>query len=77
MRDIHRSCRKSLHDYLTISRVIEAGEEEPVTIPADFDPAAIRLVGNVTAAAVPRRPEASWLEGQLGPFPRPASPPRR
>jgi Domain of unknown function (DUF2760) len=48
VRDIHRSCRKSLHDYLTISRVIEAGEEERVTIPADFDPAEIRLVGNVT-----------------------------
>jgi Domain of unknown function (DUF2760) len=50
VRDIHRSCRKSLHDYLTISRVIEAGEEERVTIPPDFDPAAIRLVGNVTGA---------------------------
>src|SRR5271155_1504538 len=44
-RDIHRSCRKSLHDSLTISPVIEGGEEERVKIPADFDPAAIRLVG--------------------------------
>ena len=50
VRDIHRGCRKSLHDYLTITPVIEAGEEERVTIPADFDPAAIRLVGNVTGA---------------------------
>jgi hypothetical protein len=47
VRDIHRGCRKALHDYLTISHVIESPEEQPVTIPADFDPAAIRLVGNV------------------------------
>jgi len=50
VRDIHRNCRKSLRDYLTIVPVIESGEEERVTVPADFDPAAIRLVGNVTGA---------------------------
>jgi hypothetical protein len=47
VRDIHRGCRKALRDYLTISHVIEGPEEQSVTIPADFDPAAIRLVGNV------------------------------
>jgi hypothetical protein len=47
VRDIHRGCRKSLEDYLTIEPVIDAAEEERVTVPADFDPAAIRLVGNV------------------------------
>ena len=50
MRDIHRGCRKSLHDYLTIEPVIDAAEEERVTVPADFDPAAIRLVGNVNGS---------------------------
>jgi hypothetical protein len=50
VRDIHRGCRKSLRDYLTIAPVIDAAEEERVTIPADFDPAAIRLVGNVVGA---------------------------
>jgi hypothetical protein len=50
VRDIHRGCRKSLHDYLTISHVIEGAEEQPVTIAADFDPAAIRLVGNVNGS---------------------------
>jgi hypothetical protein len=50
VRDIHRSCRKSLHDYLTIAPVISGAEEDRVTIPADFDPAAIRLVGNVTGS---------------------------
>jgi hypothetical protein len=47
-RDIHRGCRKSLHDYLTIEPVISAAEEDNVTVPANFDPAAIRLVGNVS-----------------------------
>ncbi len=67
VRDIHRGCRKSLRDYLTIAPVIEAAEEERVTIPADFDPAAIRLVGNVTGAPpFAGGPQASWLAGQLG-----------
>ena len=47
VRDIHRCCRKSLRDYLTIEPIIDAAEEERVTVPTDFDPAAIRLVGNV------------------------------
>jgi hypothetical protein len=50
VRDIHRRCRKSLGDYLTIEPVMNAAEEERVTIAADFDPAAIRLIGNVNGA---------------------------
>ena len=50
VRDIHRGCRKSLHDYLTIEPVINAAEEERVSVPTDFDPAAIRLVGNVNGS---------------------------
>ena len=50
VRDIHRGCRKSLHDYLTIEPIIEGAEEQPVTVPSDFDPAAVRLVGNVNGA---------------------------
>jgi hypothetical protein len=50
VRDIHRGCRKSLHDYLTIEPIIDAAEEQPVTVPADFDPAAVRLVGNVNGS---------------------------
>ena len=40
VRDIHRGCRKSLRDYLTIEPVINAAEEERVSVPTDFDPAA-------------------------------------
>jgi hypothetical protein len=50
VRDIHRGCRKSLHDYLTIEPVMKAQEEDQVTIAADYDPAAIRLIGNVNGA---------------------------
>jgi Domain of unknown function (DUF2760) len=50
VRDIHRGCRKSLRDYLTIEPVIDAAEEAKVSIPTDFDPAAIRLVGNVNGS---------------------------
>lgn len=50
VRDIHRGCRKALHEYLTIEPVLKGAEEERVTVPADFDPAAVRLVGNVNGS---------------------------
>lgn len=50
VRDIHRGCRKSLRDYVTLEPVLPAAEEAQVTVPADFDPAAIRLIGNVNGA---------------------------
>jgi hypothetical protein len=50
VRDIHRGCRKSLRDYLTLEPVLPNAEEERVTVPADFDPAAIRLIGNVNGS---------------------------
>ena len=49
VRDIHRGCRKSLRDYLTLEPIMNAAEEERVTIAADFDPAAIRLAGGTRA----------------------------
>jgi len=50
VRDIHRGCRKSLRDYLTIEPIMSAAEDAPVTITPDFDPAAIRLIGNVNGS---------------------------
>ena len=50
VRDIHRGCRKALRDYLTIEPVLPAAEGTAVDVPADFDPAAIRLVGNVAGS---------------------------
>src|SRR5439155_12614841 len=47
VRDIHRGCRKALHDYLTIRPILGGPEDSPVTVAPDFDPAEIRLTGNV------------------------------
>ena len=50
VRDIHKGCRKAIHDYLTIEPVMDAVEDARVTVGADFDPAAIRLIGNVNGS---------------------------
>jgi hypothetical protein len=50
VRDIHRGCRKALRDYFTVEPVLGASEGEPVTVAPDFDPAAIRLTGNVAGS---------------------------
>lgn len=50
VRDIHRGCRKALHEYVKIEPVMNAAEEEQVTVAADFDPAAVRLIGNVNGS---------------------------
>jgi hypothetical protein len=50
VRDIHRGCRKALRDYFTVEPVLNVPEEATVDVPPDFDPAAIRLTGNVTGS---------------------------
>jgi hypothetical protein len=50
VRDIHRGCRKALRDYMTLEPVLSAAEGESVTLPADFDPAAVRLTGQVSGS---------------------------
>ena len=47
-RGIHESCRKALHAAVTVEPVMSGEEGATVTIPAGFDPAAIRLVGAVS-----------------------------
>ena len=48
VRDIHRSCRKALQDHLVLEPVLNDAEGAEVTVPAGFDPSAMRLTGNVT-----------------------------
>lgn len=48
VRSIHASCRQVLERYVKLDPVIDSDEDQPVTVPAGFDPAAIKLVGNVT-----------------------------
>lgn len=48
VRDIHRQCQAALKEHLTLEPVLPQGEGATVEVPAGFDPAAVRLVGNVT-----------------------------
>ena len=48
VRDIHRTCRKALQDHLVLEPVLAEAEGAEVTVPAGFDPSAVRLTGNVT-----------------------------
>lgn len=47
VRDIHRGCRKALREYLTVEPVLGAAEGGEVTVPGGFDPAEVRIIGNV------------------------------
>jgi len=47
-RGIHESCRKALRLAVTVEPVMLGEEGATVTVPAGFDPAAIRLVGAVS-----------------------------
>ena len=46
-RGIHASCRKALRSAVTVEPVMPGEEGSTVTVPAGFDPASIRLVGDV------------------------------
>jgi hypothetical protein len=48
VRSIHTSCRQVLARYLKLEPIISSEEDQFVTVPVGFDPAAIKLVGNVT-----------------------------
>jgi hypothetical protein len=47
VRDIHRGCRKVLVEHVELMPIIKQEEESRVEVPAGFDPAVIRLTGNV------------------------------
>jgi hypothetical protein len=48
VRDIHASCRKSFLEHLTLVPILTQSEGSEVEIPTGFNPAEIRLTGNVT-----------------------------
>lgn len=48
VRELHASCQKALAQYVTLEPVIDGEEDRPVTVEAGFDPASVKLVGNVT-----------------------------
>jgi hypothetical protein len=47
VRTIHTSCREVLDRYLKLEPIIPSEEDQPVTVPTGFDPAAIKLLGKV------------------------------
>jgi hypothetical protein len=48
VRSIHTSCRQVLERYIKLEPILSSEEDQPVTVPVGFDPAAIKLVGNVS-----------------------------
>lgn len=48
VRDMHESCRSTLNRYLNLQPVVPGEEGKPFTVQAGFDPATIKVIGNVT-----------------------------
>jgi Domain of unknown function (DUF2760) len=48
VRDVHTGCRGVLTRYVMLEPILSGKEGEPTSVPPDVDPAAVRLVGNVT-----------------------------
>lgn len=49
-RTVHAGCKKVLESYLQVEPVLREPEGASVTVAAGFDPAAVRLTGNVVGA---------------------------
>jgi hypothetical protein len=47
-REVHQSCRQVLERYLRLEPIVGSAEGQPVSVQAGFDPAAIRMIGNVS-----------------------------
>jgi hypothetical protein len=47
VRTIHETCRQTLGQYVELEPVLNSEEDQLVTVEAGFDPAAIKLIGNV------------------------------
>jgi hypothetical protein len=47
VRTIHETCRRVLDHYVKLEPILNSEEDQPVTVQVGFDPAAIKLIGNV------------------------------
>jgi hypothetical protein len=52
VRSIHEACRQVLERYLKLEPILNSEEEQRVTVQAGFDPAAIKLIGNLAEPPV-------------------------
>lgn len=48
VRSIHAGCRKALNERIELERIFAAEDGSQVTVESGFDPAAVRLTGNVS-----------------------------
>jgi hypothetical protein len=48
VRTIHEACRQVLDHYVELEPIVNSEEDKPVTVQGGFDPATIKLIGNVT-----------------------------
>jgi hypothetical protein len=48
VRSVHGSCRQALERYVKLEPIIASEEDRPVTVQSGFDPASIKVIGNVT-----------------------------
>jgi len=48
VRSIHAGCRKALSERIELERIFAAEDGSQVTVESGFDPAAVRLTGNVS-----------------------------
>lgn len=48
VRDIHKNAQAAIKQHLVMEQVMPQQEGSAVTVPAGFDPSAIRVLGNVT-----------------------------
>jgi uncharacterized protein DUF2760 len=76
VRTIHDACRQVLDQYVKLEPVLNSDEDQPVTVPAGFDAAAIKLIGNVAGEPPVRGVlrHKGWLvrEVNLPPLPQAA-----
>ncbi|MGM0440331.1 MAG: DUF2760 domain-containing protein [Chlamydiota bacterium] len=47
VRKVHQDCSKSIEDLVTLRPVMSEGEGSKVTVPKDYNPAEVKVVGNV------------------------------
>src|SRR5580700_7530667 len=47
VRTIHETCRQALEHYVKLEPILNSEEDQPVTVQPGFDPATIKLIGNV------------------------------
>ncbi|RJQ87543.1 MAG: DUF2760 domain-containing protein [Desulfobacteraceae bacterium] len=48
VRSIHENCKKAIDKYLSPKAVLDQNEGDEISVSHDFDPNALKLVGNVT-----------------------------